>query len=137
MWTWWYPRTLPSLYINGERADTVDSEYSIGEILGDSSIFYLGKANWGSGEYANCWIDNFRIYDGMLSEDDIAAQYSVFAEQMFWDGVSLPTEPVKGDLDLPETNTAGDTGPGPPAIRTSLPMTERLYPSPLRIQRLL
>ena len=98
-----------SLYINGELADTVDSEYSIGEILGDSSIFYLGKANWGSGEYANCWIDNFRIYDGMLSKDDITAQYSVFAEQMFWDGVSLPTEPIKGDLDLPETNTAGDT----------------------------
>ena len=28
---------------------------------------------------------------------------------MFWDGVSLPTDPVNGDLDLPETNTAGDT----------------------------
>ena len=28
---------------------------------------------------------------------------------MFWDGVSLPTDPVNEDLDLPETNTAGDT----------------------------
>ena len=78
--------------------------------LGENSIFYIGKANWtASGEYANCWIDNFRIYDGLLDKEEIDAQYAEFAGEMFWDGVSLPTDPVNGDLDLPETNTAGDT----------------------------
>ena len=96
------------LYIDGELENTVASDYTIADILGDSSIFYIGRANWTSGEYANCWVDNFRIYDGMLSDDEITAQYEVFADQMFWDGVSLPTDLVKGDLDLPETNTAGD-----------------------------
>ena len=88
------------LLINGELVDAETSAYSIDQILGDNSIFYLGKANWGSnGEYADCWIDNFCIYDGLLPDA---------LEQMLWDGVSLPTDPVKADLDLPETNTLGD-----------------------------
>src|SRR5699024_2361508 len=92
-----------------ELENTVDSDYAIEEILEDSSIFYIGKTNWGSGEYAHCWIDNFLIYDGMLAKDDITAQYCDFAEQMLCGGVSLPKESVKSDLALIETNTAGDT----------------------------
>ena len=90
--------------------NTVGSEYTLSDILGENSIFYIGKANWtASGEYANCWVDNFRIYDGLLDKKEIDVQYAEFAGQMFWDGVSLPTDPVNEDLDLPETNTAGDT----------------------------
>ena len=99
-----------SIYINGEKASTVASEYTLSDILGDNSILYLGKANWGSsGEYANCWVDNFRIYDGLLSDEEITAQYEVFADEMLWDGVSLPKDPIAGDLDLPRTNAAGDS----------------------------
>ena len=99
-----------SIYINGEKASTVASEYTLSDILGDKSILYLGKANWGSsGEYANCWVDNFRIYDGLLSDEEITAQYEVFADEMLWDGVSLPKDPIAGDLDLPRTNAAGDS----------------------------
>ena len=79
--------------------DIEPSDYTIADILGDNSIFYLGKANWGGGEYADCWIDNFRIYDGRLPEA---------VNKMLWEGVSLPTDPIKDDLDLPETNTLGD-----------------------------
>ena len=98
-----------ALYINGEKKNEVKSDYTIADILGDNSIFYLGKANWtANGEYAQCYVDNFRVYDGVLDEDEITAQYDVFAEQMVWDGVSLPTDPIKEDLALPGTNSAGD-----------------------------
>ena len=98
------------LYIDGKQMNAAESDYTLSDILGENSIFYIGKANWtASGEYANCWIDNFRIYDGLLDKEEIDAQYAEFAGEMFWDGVSLPTDPVNGDLDLPETNTAGDT----------------------------
>ena len=97
------------LYIDGELENTVASDYTIADILGDSSIFYIGRANWEGGEYANCWIDNFRIYDGMLSDEEITTQYEVFAAEMLWDGVSLPKDPIAEDLELPETNAAGDT----------------------------
>ena len=73
--------------------NAAESDYTLSDILGENSIFYIGKANWtASGEYANCWIDNFRIYDGLLDKEEIDAQYAEFAGQMFWDGVSLPTE---------------------------------------------
>lgn len=88
------------LLIDGELMDIEPSNYTIADILGDNSIFYLGKANWGNGEYANCWIDNFRIYDGRLPEA---------VNKMLWEGVSLPTDPIKDDLELPDTNTLGDT----------------------------
>ena len=98
------------LYIDGKSVSTVGSEYTLSDILGDESIFYIGKANWtANGEYAKCWIDNFRIYDGLLDENEITAQYNVFADEMLWDGVSLPKDPIAEDLDLPETNAAGDT----------------------------
>ena len=97
------------LYIDGKSVSTVGSEYTLSDILGDESIFYIGKANWtANGEYANCWVDNFRIYDGLLDENEITAQYNVFADEMLWDGVSLPKDPIAEDLDLPETNAAGD-----------------------------
>lgn len=98
------------LYIDGKSVSTVGSEYTLSDILGEESIFYIGKANWtANGEYAKCWIDNFRIYDGLLDENEITAQYNVFADEMLWDGVSLPKDPIAEDLDLPETNAAGDT----------------------------
>ena len=96
------------LYIDGKSVSTVGSEYTLSDILGEESIFYIGKANWtASGEYANCWVDNFRIYDGLLDENEITAQYNVFADEMLWDGVSLPKDPIAEDLELPETNAAG------------------------------
>ena len=42
----------------------------------------MGKGNWESGEYFGGWIDNYRIYDGNLSEEAIAAQYQEFADTL-------------------------------------------------------
>ncbi len=59
------------LYVDGTKAAAQASSYSLADILGNNSIFQLGKANWGDGEYCQGWIDNFQIYSKALSEEEI------------------------------------------------------------------
>ncbi len=54
------------IFVDGaltSTAHTVNADARISDILGDSSVFYIGKANWG--EYCQASIDNFQIYDGV------------------------------------------------------------------------
>ncbi len=44
------------------NANTQSSDYLLSSILGDSSIAYIGKANWNKGEYTTGLIDDFKIY---------------------------------------------------------------------------
>ena len=52
-----------TLYINGTAADTADSTVNIADMLGASSVAYIGLANWTTGEYATGYIDDFVIYN--------------------------------------------------------------------------
>ena len=75
--------TATTLYVNGEKKSSSDSTYKLSDILGtNGGIIQIGKANWDSGEYYGGWIDNYRIYDGILSEDAIAAQYQEFVSTL-------------------------------------------------------
>lgn len=56
-----------AVYINGERADEKTSAAAVSDILGDKSVVYIGRANWGSGEYATGYIDDFVIRRGVLT----------------------------------------------------------------------
>jgi hypothetical protein len=58
---------VTNVYINGALAQSVDSTVSISDMLGTSSVAYIGKANWGSGEYATGYIDDFVITKGALA----------------------------------------------------------------------
>ncbi len=60
-----------TLYIDG-AATTLESSYKLSDILGTNSVIQIGKANWGSGEYFNGYIDEFMIYNYALSEQEIA-----------------------------------------------------------------
>ncbi len=72
-----------TLYVNGEKKDSKESAYKLSDILGASGgIIQIGKANWVDGEYFGGWIDNCRIYDGILSEEAIEAQYQEFASTL-------------------------------------------------------
>lgn len=53
------------LYINGRSVGTAEYGYTISDILGDGDdqITYIGKANWGSGEYLKGNVDDIAIYD--------------------------------------------------------------------------
>ncbi len=60
-----------TLYIDGV-ATTLESSYKLSDILGSNSIIQIGKANWGSGEYFNGYIDEFTIYNYALSAKEIS-----------------------------------------------------------------
>ncbi|MFR8239148.1 MAG: beta-L-arabinofuranosidase domain-containing protein, partial [Dorea sp.] len=56
-----YAENETILYVNGVEAGREESIVSIPELLGDSSILYIGKSTWKSGEYMTGLIDNYKI----------------------------------------------------------------------------
>ena len=70
-----------AVYINGSEAAREASTYAVDALLGDNSILQIGKANWGNGEYFQGSIDNFRIYNYVLSEEQIKEQYQEYIDR--------------------------------------------------------
>ena len=84
-----------SLYVDGVKRSVVASEYALTDILGDSGIFYIGRANWVNGEGYKGWIDNFKIYDGALTDEDLVSD----------EAAAAAVQADKEALTLPETVT--------------------------------
>jgi len=59
------------VYVDGIEEARVSSDYRLGDILGENSVLYIGKANWGSGEYCKGYMDNLTIYGKALSKEEI------------------------------------------------------------------
>ncbi len=59
-----------TLYVDNV-ATTLESSNKLSDILGSNSVLQIGKANWGSGEYFNGYIDEFTIYNYALSAKEI------------------------------------------------------------------
>lgn len=71
-----YHTNSTMLYIDGERVQKIPSTVKIAEMLGGSPVIQLGKANWGStGEFAEGLLDEFRIHNYAMSEDEVVANY--------------------------------------------------------------
>ncbi len=69
------------LYVNGTEAGEAASSYKLSDILGTSGgVVQIGRGNWNDGEFFKGWIDNYRIYDGALTEAAITAQYGEFQQ---------------------------------------------------------
>lgn len=93
------------IYINGELKSTSSgSEYSISNTLGDSSILQIGKANWGSGEYFKGYIDNYDIYSGALSADEVKSLYYSKNQDLLKE--ELKTEILNGNESFDKVVTA-------------------------------
>lgn len=60
-----------TLYDNGEKKQTIESKVPLYEILGGSSIWQIGKANWGTGEFFQGLIDNYKIVSRAWSEEEV------------------------------------------------------------------
>ena len=103
-----YSKTTTTAYVNGVKKESVEnSNASLTDILGDSGILYIGRANWGSGEGYKGWIDNFKIYDGALTDEDLTNADSV-KEAVAADKASLTLpEEVDGDFTLPSKGNTG------------------------------
>ncbi len=70
-----YSNNSYTLYVNGERKATVKTEVDLRTLLGNDTIAYIGKANWGSGEYSVGMIDEFRVYDYAMNEEQANDEY--------------------------------------------------------------
>ncbi|MBE5859834.1 MAG: hypothetical protein E7301_06880 [Butyrivibrio sp.] len=65
-----------TLYIDGEKKSTQASTAALENIFGDDNgILQIGKANWGSGEYANVYLDDMTIYNKALTGEEVSALY--------------------------------------------------------------
>lgn len=53
------------LYVDGQSAGSVEYDYTLSQILGadNGQITYIGKANWGRGEFFKGYIDDIAIYN--------------------------------------------------------------------------
>ncbi len=75
-----------ALYVDGEKKSEVATAVDISDMLGENSIAYIGKANWGSsGEYAVGSVDEFRIYNAALTADEVAREY----HRMWFENVTV------------------------------------------------
>lgn len=61
------------VYINGQFAGSVTEGTALTEILQTNPVTFLGYASWG--EYSNLAMDEFKVYDTALSEEQITADY--------------------------------------------------------------
>lgn len=82
-------KATTDLYIDGRLADSQTSAVNIADMLGKNSVAYLGKANWGSGEYASGYLDDFVIkkgaFENPLASMDLGDLSAVV------DDITLPT----------------------------------------------
>ena len=73
---WYYVTVVQTeqesiIYIDGEEKARQSSAYALTDILGEDSILYIGKANWGNGEYYKGLIDNYTILSKALSATEV------------------------------------------------------------------
>lgn len=89
------------LYVNGIRQSVVESAHKLPDILGESSIFQIGKANWGNGEYYKGWIDNFKIYGQALDIDQLSTPETLRAAvQADKEALAIDLPDLKADHDF-------------------------------------
>ena len=107
-----FTRTETKLYVNGRPAVTAESQYLLSDILGENSVFQIGKANWGNGEYYKGWIDNFKIYDGALTDGELVDHSALDQEE--YDALTIygadnanVVENIKGNINLPAKGKYG------------------------------
>jgi hypothetical protein len=68
-----FPRGVARLYINGQRAGTGAAVYPLSVV--DDRNDWLGHSQWQDPFY-NGSIDEFRIYNGPMLDDDVAANFA-------------------------------------------------------------
>lgn len=106
------------LYVDGVKQNTVKSDALLTDILQDNSAFYIGKANWGGGEYFYGNIDEFSIYSGAMTDEQVSEKFredenafivkdedkaKLAAEEI----TLAKTENIKGNITLPTKNSYG------------------------------
>ena len=83
-----YTKDATILYINGKKVSEASSEYALADILGGSSVLYIGRANWKAltatetGEYATALIDNYKILSRAMTDEEAAKEAAKYVEKV-------------------------------------------------------
>jgi hypothetical protein len=85
-----YPRGVARLYINGQRAGTGVATFPLSVV--DDRNDWLGRSQW-QDPYLNASVDEFRIYNGPMLDDDIAQHFAAGPNSL---PVPTPTKPALG-----------------------------------------
>lgn len=64
------------IYVNGVCISAEASAYALTDILGENSVFYIGKANWDTGRFFLGLIDEVSVYNYALTETEIKDIYT-------------------------------------------------------------
>lgn len=117
-----YAADKTTLYVNGEEKAKVDSSVNIADMLGNSSVFYIGRANWGdNNEYSKAWIDNFRIVNKALTQEALQPLTDNFlAKNKPADKTALETAIIAADAKIAEINTDNYTEETVTALNNAL-----------------
>ncbi len=92
-----------SLYIDGEKKAEVENPYALTDVLGDSSILQIGKANWKNGEYYKGYIDEYSIYNYAMTNDEVRnftvqpSEAKEFSRILYFDNALSRLEGVEPD----------------------------------------
>lgn len=92
-----------TVYINGNKVAEQSSIVNVADMLGNSSVAYIGRANWETGEFAYGAVDEYKVFSKILSADEISNLYTEFVPlesligipNVLVDGYVLPAE-VRG-----------------------------------------
>lgn len=69
-----YRKNATDVYINGRLATHKQTDVAIDEMLGENSVLWIGKAPWGSSEFFDGWLDNYKIVARAMTSEEIAQQ---------------------------------------------------------------
>ncbi len=121
------------LYIDGKLVKSESSKFKLADILGLSPVLQIGKANWGSGEYYNGLIDEFRVYDRAMTGSEIDAMVPAAPEiGLGWDGSGFTVDFLFGGDSVKVFKSGGgsftgDIGDGEKGVAFSTADTNALY----------
>lgn len=74
-------RDKTSIYVDAKKVSEEASGYLLSDILQDSSVCYIGRANWNVGEYFKGLIDEFSIYNYALTASQVSEAYQAYREK--------------------------------------------------------
>jgi hypothetical protein len=92
-----YPRGVARLYINGQLAGTGVALYPLSVV--DDRNDWLGRSQW-QDPYLNASIDEFRIYNGPMLDDDIKADFAAGPNALAAPQVTLGVALVGANVQL-------------------------------------
>ncbi len=76
-----YTPTETIFYLDGTEVSREASSIALTDILGERSIFQIGKANWGEGEYFKGYIDQLKVLGTAMTAKDIKAEADCYLEK--------------------------------------------------------